>query len=103
VVKSLEIEMDSHKYRLVIRPATPEKRRELLETGRYVEIPHTEKLRYREVFIGTLRLRQYIYINSNHPTAIYPFLSPSHLSNIHSTMTSTTPSTELGFETSMDG
>lgn len=60
VVKSLEIEMDSHKYRLVIRPATPEKRRELLETGRYVEIPHTEKLRYREVFIGTLRLRQYI-------------------------------------------
>ena len=59
LVKALEIETDSHKYQVVIRPATPEKRRELLETGRYKETPHTEKLLYREVFIGTLRLRQY--------------------------------------------
>ena len=65
VVKALEIEMDSHKYHLVIRPATPEKRQELLETGRYTEIPHTEKLRHREVFIGTRRLRQYIKIMFN--------------------------------------
>ena len=60
VVKALEIEMDNNKYRLVIRPATSEKRSELVGTGRYIEIPHTEKIRYREAFIGILRLRQYL-------------------------------------------
>ncbi len=60
MVKALEIEMDNNKYRLVIRPATSEKRSELVGTGRYIEIPHTEKIRYREAFIGILRLRQYL-------------------------------------------